>query len=84
MFKLSLVVAGRVIDSSLESSSLFSILVGEREDSSLLSKARAYLGLVFNLNRDFSPSILAINPQKKPLKNTICLFFELLLSNEPF
>jgi hypothetical protein len=49
------IVAGRVIDSSLESSSLFSILAGEREDSSLLSKARAYLGLVFHLNRDFSP-----------------------------
>jgi hypothetical protein len=47
--KLGHVVAGRVIDSSLESSSLFSILVREREDSSLSSKARAYLGLVFTL-----------------------------------
>jgi hypothetical protein len=63
-------VAGRVIDSSLKSSSLFSILAGEREDSSLSSKARAYLGLVFHLNRDF-PQILAVKKQKKNPKTPI-------------
>jgi hypothetical protein len=62
-------VAGRVIDSSLEISSLFSILVGEQEDSGLLSKARAYLGLVFHLNRDFPPDFGRKTPEKKP-KNT--------------
>jgi hypothetical protein len=62
-------VAGRVIDSSLESSSLFSISAGEREDSSLLPKARAYLGLVFNLNRDFPPDFGSKTSEQNP-KNT--------------
>jgi hypothetical protein len=69
------VVAGRVIDSSLESSSLFSILVGEREDSSLSSKARAYLGLVFHINRDFPHDFCRKTPEKNP-KTQICMFFQ--------
>jgi hypothetical protein len=63
-------VAGRVIDSSPESSCLFSILAGEREDSSHLSKARAYFGLVFNLNRDFPPDFGSKTPEQKTQNTT--------------
>jgi hypothetical protein len=58
------VVAGRVIDSSLKSWSLFSIFAGEREDLSLTSKTQAYLGLVFHLNRDFSLDFGRKTPEK--------------------
>jgi hypothetical protein len=64
---------------------------GRARVSSLLSKARAYLGLVFHLIRDFPIDFGNKTPEKNQTnhnlytkKNTICMFFELLLSNEPF
>jgi hypothetical protein len=66
----SLLVAGRIIDSSLKSSILFSILAGEREDSGLSSKARAYFGLVFHLNMYFPPDFGSKTPEQKTQNTT--------------
>jgi hypothetical protein len=64
---------------------------GRARESSLLSKTRAYLGLVFHLIRDFPIDFGNKTPEKTQKthnlytkKSTICMFFELLLSNEPF
>jgi hypothetical protein len=42
-------VAGRVIDSSLESSSLFSILAGERENRAFCQRLEPIWGSFFTL-----------------------------------
>jgi hypothetical protein len=64
---------------------------GRARESSLLSKALAYLGLVFYLIRDFPIDFGNKTPEKNQKKHNlytkktkIYMFFELLLSNEYF
>jgi hypothetical protein len=45
-------VAGRVKDSSLEGSSVFLILAGERADLGFSSKGRAYFGIFYYIFTD--------------------------------